>query len=268
MQSNIQIQHRTPIKYYGGKTRMLPHILPLIPAHRIYVEGFAGGAALFWAKEPSKIEVLNDINRNVATFYKVMKTNFVELLKLVETTLHCEGTFKHCKKVYHSPSGYSEVERAWAFFVCTNMSYGAEAAGSFQWVKNKNDNWPPAVSIANRRIQFQEYIKRLETVCVHCMEAEKLIPKRDSPDVFFYLDPPYAGARQGHYSGYTQEMFDELLEILSRIEGKFLLSSYSNESLNKYVNINAWHQKEFDKRLGVAGGDRRKTEVLTWNYEL
>jgi DNA adenine methylase len=51
------------------------------------------------------------------------------------------------------------------------------------------------------------------------------------PEAFFHLDPPYVGADQGHYDGYTQEDFDTLLKLLETLNGKFLLSSYRNKSL-------------------------------------
>jgi DNA adenine methylase len=51
------------------------------------------------------------------------------------------------------------------------------------------------------------------------------------PDAFFYLDPPYVGAAQGHYDGYTQEDFDILLKLLESLKGKFLLSSYRNKKV-------------------------------------
>jgi DNA adenine methylase len=60
---------KTPISYYGGKQKMIPHILPLIPEHKIYVEPFFGGGAIFFAKEPSKIEVINDIDKRVYNFW-------------------------------------------------------------------------------------------------------------------------------------------------------------------------------------------------------
>lgn len=68
---------KTPISYYGGKQQMLRHILPLIPEHRIYVEPFFGGGAVFWSKEPSHCEVINDANNNVVTFYEVLKHDFL-----------------------------------------------------------------------------------------------------------------------------------------------------------------------------------------------
>ena len=180
---------RPPTKYYGGKVRMMPYILPLVPEHRIYIEPFAGGATLFWAKEPSKIEVLSDINENVTNFYKVMKLDFNNLILQIQATLHCEGTFNKAKYIYNNPQGYTSVERAWAYFVSCNMSYGGEAAGSFQWVRNKTDNWHPAISIHNRRNEFKLYEGRLDKVSIRDRKAEILIPDMDSRDAFFLLRP-------------------------------------------------------------------------------
>lgn len=257
---------RAPVKYYGGKTRMLPHLLPMIPEHRIYVEAFCGGASLFWAKEPSTIEVLNDINGNVVNFYAVMKYDFEELFTCIDNSLHCEHSFQKAKEIFHNPDGWGRVERAWAFWVSCNQSFASEAANSFQWVKNKHDNWHPAVSVDNRKKEFHQYFSRLDRVAIMNRDAVQMLIDRDGTDTFFYLDPPYVGARQGHYKGYTQKHFDDLLEALTKIKGKFLLSSYRNDALSEATSSERWNQKEINQRLGVAGGTKRKIEVLTWNY--
>ncbi len=67
---------KTPISYYGGKQSMLKEILPIIPKHKIYVEPFFGGGAVFWAKEPAVTEVINDTNMRVVNFYEVLKHDF------------------------------------------------------------------------------------------------------------------------------------------------------------------------------------------------
>lgn len=56
---------KPPITYYGGKQKLIKHLLPLIPEHNLYAEPFFGGGALFWAKEPSNVEVINDTNREL-----------------------------------------------------------------------------------------------------------------------------------------------------------------------------------------------------------
>ncbi len=79
---------RTPITYYGGKQTMLKHIMPLIPKHEIYVESFAGGAAVFFAKQPSQMDVINDLNGELINFYHTVVSNFDELKREVDRTLH------------------------------------------------------------------------------------------------------------------------------------------------------------------------------------
>lgn len=67
----MENQKKTPISYYGGKQAMLKKILPLIPDHVVYVEPFFGGGAVFFAKDKSEVEIINDYNSNVANFYRV-----------------------------------------------------------------------------------------------------------------------------------------------------------------------------------------------------
>ena len=77
---------KTPIAYYGGKQSLLNNILPLIPEHTVYTEAFFGGGAVFFAKEPSKSEVINDTNNMVVNFYEVVQTNFEELKQKMKTS--------------------------------------------------------------------------------------------------------------------------------------------------------------------------------------
>ncbi len=67
---------KTPITYYGGKQKLASTIVPLIPEHTLYNEPFAGGAAIMFAKEPSELEVLNDTNKELINFYKVLQQDF------------------------------------------------------------------------------------------------------------------------------------------------------------------------------------------------
>lgn len=79
---------KTPISYYGGKQGMLRHILPLIPPHDLYTEVFAGGAAVLFAKEPVKINVINDLNGELVNFYRMTVSHFEELRREILRTLH------------------------------------------------------------------------------------------------------------------------------------------------------------------------------------
>ncbi len=69
------------IPWIGGKRRLAKHLLPLFPAHGCYVEPFAGGAALFFMKEPSKVEVPNDINGELINLYRVVQHHLEEFVR-------------------------------------------------------------------------------------------------------------------------------------------------------------------------------------------
>ena len=60
----------------------------------------------------------------------------------------------------------------------------------------------------------------------------------DTPESFFYIDPPYPGSNQGHYTGYSIEDLHELLELLKNIQGKFLLSNYPQDIIDVYCELN------------------------------
>jgi DNA adenine methylase len=106
---------------------------------------------------------------------------------------------------------------------------------------------------------------------IECCDALRIIKSRDVPDAFFYCDPPYVGADQGHYDGYAQEDFDKLLKLLEAIEGKFLLSSFRNASLKEFTKRNGWHTVELKMPCTMTHGyktKRKKVEVLTANYPI
>ncbi|WP_420582101.1 DNA adenine methylase [Reichenbachiella sp.] len=263
-------QIKTPISYYGGKQSMVKTILPLIPDHRIYVEPFFGGGAIFWAKEPSTTEVVNDVNMNIVNFYEVLKHGYFDLKKKVEATLHSRETYKKAMVIYDCPWLFADdpVVRAWAFYVVTNQGFGCKI-GTWGYDRHKRTH-----SIQNKIDRFNEELsQRLKYVTIEENAAHKVISSRDHEDTFVYADPPYIDSNQGHYGGYSEKDFRRDLDALAAMKGKFLLSSYPSTVLDEYIKANGWHTIHVDKLLAAGNGRvmkqrKRKVEVLTANYEI
>lgn len=260
---------KTCITYYGGKINMVSTILPLIPPHRIYTESFFGGGAIFFAKEKSEAEVINDINSLAVNFYEVVKTDFVKIKEKIEATLFSRATYTVALSIYRMPHLFDKLQQAWAFYIGTNMGFSCQIGS---WGYDKYSKRVKAFQ--NKKIQFNDEIsKRLERVQIENNDALKVIMSRDTVDTFHYVDPPYIDSNQGHYEGYTKSDYRKLLQTLSNVQGKFLLSSYPSKLLTKYTKKFGWHTKVFDKplsaRKAVKGKSRgRKIEVLTANYSL
>lgn len=257
---------KTPIVYYGGKQSMLTYILPLIPCHSIYVEPFVGGGAVFWAKEPAQTEVVNDTNGEVINFYQTLQKNFRPLQKEITSTLHSRGQFQQAKVIYQNPELFTSLKRAWAFWVLSCQSYSSSLGCGWRHVKGKK----VIRDTNNRRNAIKEHLQaRLENTQIECADALKVINTWDDANTFFYLDPPYFNANMGHYGGYTLNDFKNLLETLSQVKGKFILSSYPSDILVEYTKKCSWKTIAVHRNLGMRKeGQRRKTEILTANFDI
>ncbi len=60
-----------PLSYIGGKRSLAKRVIAIFPKHVTYVEAFAGGAQVFFHKQPSKVEVLNDLDDEIVNFFRV-----------------------------------------------------------------------------------------------------------------------------------------------------------------------------------------------------
>ena len=260
---------KTPISYYGGKQKLAATIIGFIPKHEFYIEPFVGGAAVFFQKPASHIECINDTNSELINFYKVCKNRYHELATLVNSTLHSRKQHKQAAMIYDEPDLFDEVRRAWAVWVLSTQSFCAQLDGNFGYDKTDNTT---TKKISNKKKEFgEELALRLQNVQVECADALYIIKSRDTPASFFYCDPPYYNSDCGHYNGYHEQDFENLLKMLSEIKGKFILSSYPSALLKSYTKANKWQTWSVEQGVSVnarSGYQKRKVEVLTANFKM
>jgi DNA adenine methylase len=261
---------KTPISYYGGKQNLVTTILPLIQHHVTYTESFVGGGAIFWAKPPSECEIINDYNSELISFYECVKNDFVDLEKMVRISLHSRTLHGDATVVYNNPHMFSKIKRAWAVWVLAAQSFSSMLDGTFGYDRLKGTT---SKKITNKRDDFTEELAiRIQNVQIENTDALRVIRSRDHAQAFHYCDPPYYNSDCGHYDGYSREDFEELLKLLSEIEGKFLLSSYPSDVLKEYTERHGWNQMKLEQSVSVANGTgkpaKKKIEVLTANYDL
>ena len=91
---------------------MLRHILPNIPEHTIYTEAFFGGGAVFFAKEPTASEIINDTNAMVVNFFEVCTTDFENLRTKIEATLFSRATYSVALTMYRMPHLFDKIQQA------------------------------------------------------------------------------------------------------------------------------------------------------------
>lgn len=266
---------KTPISYYGGKQQLAKKILEMTPPHFTYCEAFAGGLAILWAKEKSVQEAINDTNKEVVNFWQVCqnKKEYELLKEKIKTTLNSRDIHSLAKNIYKNGEKSNKIDRAWAFWVVTNFSFNNSIEGSWKFEKGTNKR-NRGLHFLNKIDRFENYIfERLKQVQIDNVDALRFVKNWDTKDTFFYLDPPYPNANQGHYKGYSMKDFLELVKMLQNIKGKFLLSSYDYPELTKIAKKNNWQQIKIKMPLSSSNTQKTsmqgiKTEVLTFNYSL
>jgi len=265
---------------------LAPKLLPHFPQHTKYVEVFFGGGAVFFKKEPSPVEVINDIDGDVHNLYFVLRHQelFSRFKRLAEATLHCRGTFNSCRQVVDTPfqahTDEERVNRAWMFFVRCRQAYSGKPRESWRY-----DHRGSARGMGKTTADWWSAVKRLphiharlRTTTVENDDFESLIKRHDRPESFFYLDPPYVTATRTHKKEYRHEMTDDdhrrLVKTLLRIKGMAALSGYAERTaggehgLYRPLEDAGWHRASFDVSCHSATPDAdtgkkpTRTEVL------
>ena len=113
----------------AGKKRLANRLVAMLPAHKTYVEPFAGSAAVLFAKEPSEVEVLNDADPEIAEAYRLLKKLTPEDLAKLKK-LPWVGDEKTFKRLLNTDTE-DDVERLHRFLYLTHFSYGKMRGRSF-----------------------------------------------------------------------------------------------------------------------------------------
>lgn len=267
--NNKKVRMKPPLTYYGGKQKLSSIIINLIPEHTLYNEPFFGGGAVFFAKAPSEVEVINDTNKELINFYKVVQTDFVSLEREVRISLHSRSLHADAKAINENPHLFPDHKRAWAIWVLASQSFSSILDGP--WGYDKTKNMTPKKVTGKKQSFTEDFAIRLQSAQIECTDAIRVIRSRDFEKAFHYIDSPYPGTDCGHYDGYTWDDYESLLKTQEQLQGRFLASSFPSPLLQKYKEKNGWYQVEIRQSLAVNGkrtGKKEKVEVLTANYDI
>jgi DNA adenine methylase len=222
--------------WYGGKFSHLNWLLPLLPECHHYCEPFAGSAAVLLNRPPSPVETYNDIDGEVANFFRSLRDHRDELVEAIALTPFSREEFYHAVSVNASGNSLSGLERARLFFVRARQARTglAQTASLGRWANCKNTSRAGMSGVVSRWLgsveDLPEIAFRLLRVQIENRPALEVIRLYDSPQTLFYCDPPYVHSTRGDSKAYAFEMKDrehtDLALVLSKCEGKAAVSGY------------------------------------------
>lgn len=242
---------RTPLTYYGGKQKLAAQIVELMPPHVAYLEPFAGGGAVLFAKSPAERETLNDLDAQIMRFWRALRDRPEELATAVAATPYGRADWEaSCE-----PAD-DDVEAARRLLVRIDHSFSHEGKS---WsppslLKGRKGRWQPRTwqEMPTRLLAAAE---RLKNVCLENTDAIDLLPRWDLPETVVYIDPPYIGPdrkhlRHGYAYDVTDDLWPRLIDALCQIENAaVILSGYPNEEVERL----GWREVELQALKNVQG---------------
>ena len=260
----------TPFGYFGGKYFMTDKLIPLFPQHKTYVEVFGGSGTILINKELSNIEVYNDIDGELYNFFKVIADRklfkkFQEKISLLPYSRECYYEYRDIQT-----DKIDKAERAVRFYYLIKSTRHSTCKYT-GWKFSVEANMPKRIKSIDKLSLIH---KRFSEVYIDNLDFRELIANWDRTDTFFYLDPPYVASSRKS-GGYMFEMTDkdhnDLIDILSNIKGKWLLSGYDNDIYND--RLSGFYRQDFNcfaNSLRYRNKDNcpARTETVWANYDL
>lgn len=250
------------LSYLGGKSLLAGKIVPKIPEHTCYCEVFAGAAWMLFKKEPSKVEIINDINSDLVTLYRVVKNHLEEFIRYLKWILVARDEFE--RFVAENPETLTDIQRAVRFYYLIRSGYASRIPH-------------PTISVSTMRqahfniVRLEEELSivyfRLARVYVENKPFEQIIARYDKPHTFFYLDPPYYGCEDYYGNGiFCREDYKKLRDLLTAAQGKFIMSINDVPEIRKLFG--EFHIEKVGTSYSVAGANKKQkvNELLIMNY--
>ncbi len=248
------------LKYPGAKWRISDWIISHFPEHKVYLEPFFGSGAVFFKKEPSYIETINDIDGNIVNLFEICRNYPEELANLISLTPFARDEFINCYVHSDNP-----IEQARRTLVRYHQSFGTSNSTKRSWRNVQTYGGPRCATMWNYLPDtIKECFERLKNAQIENIDAIELIGRYNDEKTLIYIDPPYLQCLRKK-NMYACEMSDiehkKLLEVILNSKSKIILSGYDNDLYNSTLVDWNTDKKETTAQMGL-----HRTEKIWMNF--
>lgn len=244
--------------WIGGKRNLARRLVERINRvpHETYAEAFVGMGGVFLRRTMRpRCEVINDLNEDVSTFFRVLQHHYVPFVEMIRWQISSRANFE--KLAAQDPATLTDLQRSARFLYLQRLAFGGKVAGARQFGVS------PATASrfdVTKIVPILEAIhERLASVQIERLDWREFIGRWDRPATLFYLDPPYYGNERD----YGKEMFDRgqfeaMAELLGAMRGRFIMSINDHPEIRRMF---ARFQIEAVPTRYTVGGQAKAKQV-------
>ena len=265
---------RPMLSYFGGKRTIADWIISNFPVdiHKLnYVEPCFGGGAIFFAKRPTRHEIISDLDDRLYNFYKVAQAEPVRLLKTLKRVICFEQEFQRATRVMKGvEEARDDLDRAVCVWIV--ISYGFTASVDCKTLRVGIDGGRPSMGASKRFLVRHHYpllLDRIKNTTILNRPLMKMVDQFDRFNSFFYIDPPYPEVSQCYKHKFTPDDFKDLVERLKGLTGLFMLSFYRMDWMefpSDWVLKSRRTTSTIGGHHAIAKSGCERTEWIAMNY--
>lgn len=249
---------KPPISRMGGKSKLRKTIIEMIPDHICYVELFFGAGWVYFGKQLSKVEVINDIDKELINLFRMIKYHAAEIERQLEYDFSGRDIFEEYKNI--SVDYLTEINRAVRFLYLISQSFAGKG-GTYGYGTTSR----PKPQIFYKDV-LNDLKERLRNTYVENLSFEKVIEKYDRKHTFFFVDPPYLETA-GYENKFGEKEHLILLDKLKNLKGQFLLTINDNPKAREWYKD--FKIKEVEVNYSVSRDQKARgkyKELIITNY--
>jgi len=271
-----------PIKCQGIKTKLVPWIKAITPDEikGRWIEPFMGSGVVAFNIRPQRA-LLCDTNPHLINFYKSVANGKITsarvrafLEKEGETLLKSEGEYYYDVRARFNETG-DPIDFLFLNRACFNGMIRFNRKGGFNvpFCRKPTRFARAYITKICNQVQAVSDICEVSDFKFLCRGFEKTIPEANRDD-FIYCDPPYIGRHADYFNGWDETHENALAKALSKIQGKFILSTWHSNDFRSNEFIDAlWSNyhiltREHFYHVGATENNRNPMlEALITNFE-
>ena len=270
------------LPWFGGKSATAPSgsgkwVTSLLPTNaEVYIEPFAGMLGVLLQREPARVEIINDLDQNVAAFWKTLRDQPEALETLLEATEYSDTVCREALQTLAEPTS-SDLRRAWALTVVAGQSirqpsnWSASAWRRPAYIRTSKYNMAKQFNTMCLRLTCEQMRARLRNIHVDNRDATEIISRyATNPQVLLYIDPPYAGNYAAYGATINHDTTNQIIETITAdtCKAKIAVSGYPT---CKYKELTAhdWSESQLNVLTTTSANNDKtpRTECLWTNYQ-
>jgi len=255
---------KPPIARAGGKSQIAKKIIDKSPPHKVYVEPFVGGGAVFLKKPLAEKNVINDKDKDVVTAFKSFKegSGFSKCdmrgSKEKYDKIKNKSNKSACDVAYLNKWSFGSNINGKRYVLDGNQSKKLKQYGNRFRPKDKD------FGIKYQKAHLEDYKKKLQNTKITNQDFNKVMQQNDSKETFHYLDPPYVGTEK-IYKENDSVSPEKVCSVAKRMKGKVMISYNDHPLVRKSCKGMNFHKINTKYRLS-SSSEKIGKEVLIKNY--